>query len=128
MLYTRTKLLLIDDSELIGKRINTILSELSFIEVLGQATGGKQAFEMILELLPDVILLDINIPGSSGFDILTWLSNNNSKAKVVMLSNHSTEHYRNMAHSLGAGHFLDKATEFEKLPQLLFDITEQQPI
>ena len=97
MLAPKQKLLLVDDSELIGKRLNAILAELSYIEVLGQALKGEQAFEMINEWIPDIVLLDINIPGSSGFDILTWLNDHYKAIKVVMLSNQSTVQYRNLA-------------------------------
>lgn len=125
MLAPKQKLLLVDDSELIGKRLNAILSELSYIEVLGQALKEEQAYEMIKEWIPDIVLLDINIPGSSGFDILTWLNDHYKAIKVVMLSNHSTIQYRSLAFSLGAAHFLDKATEFEKLPQLLLELSKE---
>ena len=121
----KQKLLLVDDSVIVGKRINTILSELAFIEVLGQAIKGEEAMQMISDRIPDIILLDINIPGSSGFDILSWLSETYENIKVVMLSNHSTIEYRNLAFSLGADHFLDKATEFDKLPQLLLELSKQ---
>ena len=118
----KQKVLLVDDSDIICKRISAIVCELSFVEVVGQATDGEQAHDKITHLKPDVVLFDINIPGSSGFDILVWMRQSSQDITVIMISNHSQKEYRDKAFSLGANYFLDKSSEFEKLPQLLTTI------
>ena len=125
ILSGKQKILLVDDSALICKRLNTILSELPFVEVLGEAMNGDEAIEKITLLMPDIVLLDINIPGTSGFNILIWLRASYKQMKVIMLSNHAQQEYRDMAFSLGADYFLDKASEFDQLPALIADINNQ---
>lgn len=115
--------MLIEDSSIIGKRLTTLLSELPFIEVLGQATRSMEAVDMIIERMPDIVLLDINIPGNNAFNILTWLHDSYKHIKVVMLSNHAEPEYRKLALSSGADYFLDKLEEFEKLPGILAEIS-----
>ena len=117
--------LLVDDSLVICKSLTTLLSDVPHVEVIGQATSGSEAVEIITKLIPDVILLDINIPGSNGFTILTWVRESYGNIKVIMLSNYSQKEYRDMSFGLGAHYFLDKASEFEKLPQILFEINAE---
>ncbi len=70
---TPQKIILIDDSEIICKRLNSLLAELPFVEVLGQALNDTEAKQLITLLKPDTVLLDINIPFTNGFEILVWL-------------------------------------------------------
>ena len=95
------------------------------MEVLGEAYHGDEAIEKITSLVPDIVLLDINIPGMSGFNILIWLRGSYKHIKVIMLSNHAQQEYRDMAFSLGADYFLDKASEFEMLPAVLEEINQR---
>ena len=118
--------LLVDDSLVICKSLTTLLSDLPHVDVIGQAISESEAVDAITKLIPDVILLDINIPGSSGFTILTWVRESYGNIKVIMLSNYSQKEYRDMSFNLGAHYFLDKASEFEKLPQILAEINEQK--
>ncbi len=78
---------------------------------------------MIFEYTPVIVLLDINIPGTSGFEILIWLRDSYHQMKVIMLSNNAEIEYRNLALNLGADYFLDKANEFDKLPKVLSEIS-----
>ena len=93
-----------------------------------EAYNGNEAIEKIISIMPDIILLDINIPGTSGFDILKWIHDSYKHIKVVMLSNHSQQEYRDLAFNLGADYFLDKASEFEKIPAVLSEIYKLAPI
>lgn len=128
MYPVKQRLLLVDDSAIIGKRLNTILNELPYIEVLGQATYGMEAVQMINDWVPDIVLLDINIAGTSGFHLLKWVHDSYKQIKVVMLSLHADAEYRNMALSLGADYFLDKANEFDQLSRVLLEIKSLQSL
>jgi DNA-binding NarL/FixJ family response regulator len=115
------RILIVEDSILIRDRMNIILSELSCISKIQNSGDGNEALTMINELHPDVILLDINLPGKSGLSVLKE-AKLQSKATIVMLTNYSDEYYRSLCSRLGADHFLDKSTEFEKIPSLLSNI------
>jgi DNA-binding NarL/FixJ family response regulator len=121
---TGLKILIVEDSIIIRDRMNIILSELNCIAHIVNSGDGNEALNLIQEKNPDVILLDINLPGKSGISILKEIKQQ-SKAKVVMLTNYSDEYYRSLCAKLGADHFLDKSTEFEKIPSLLATIYKE---
>lgn len=65
--------LVVDDEELARVRIRALLDELSGVSVVGEAVNGMDAVEKIGELEPDLVLLDIQMPGMSGFDVIEAL-------------------------------------------------------
>ena len=115
------KVLIVEDSTIIRERVNILLSELACISKIENSADGIEALNMVSEKSPDVILLDINLPGKSGLSVLKEIKSL-SKATVVMLTNYSDEYYRTLCSRLGADHFLDKSTEFEKIPNLISTI------
>jgi DNA-binding LytR/AlgR family response regulator len=67
------RVLVVDDEKLARVRIRTLLEELSDVRVVGEAVNGMDAVEKIGELEPDLVLLDIQMPGMSGFDVIEAL-------------------------------------------------------
>jgi two-component system chemotaxis response regulator CheY len=115
------RILIVEDSALILERMDNMLSELDCISEVLKSENGIDALTSVYEKKPDVILLDINLPGKSGISILKEIKSQ-SLVKVVMLTNYSDQYYRTLCAELGADHFLDKSTEFEKIPALLKSI------
>ena len=113
------KLLIIDDSQLMQDRISSALSELEEIKIVGQATNSFEAYSMHKKYKPDVVILDIRLPGESGIQILEKLKKEDKKLKIIVLTNYPYPQYRKKCLELGADYFLDKSNEFNKLPQLL---------
>jgi DNA-binding NarL/FixJ family response regulator len=118
MLKDGLKILIVEDSILIRDKVIMILSELNCISIIVNSGNGIEAMNLVQEQNPDVILLDINLPGKSGLSILKEIKQQ-SNATVVMLTNYSDEYYRSLCSRLGADHFLDKSIEFEKIPPRL---------
>lgn len=85
------KVLIIDDSGLVRVALSRILQEDKLIAVVGKARDGKQGLEMAEELEPDIITLDVNMPGMDGLEVLDKLKARGSKAKVIMVSSLTTE-------------------------------------
>ena len=124
MVLSKQRILLVDDSTIICKRLKQLVEESQVGEIAGTCSNGLDAVNMINELMPDTVLLDINLPGTNGFEVLVWLRDSyKHRIKVVIISNHSQAEYRNMALSLGADYFLDKSTEFNKLSDVLTEIS-----
>ena len=119
-------MLIVDDSIMIGEKIREYISELENINIIGHALSGLEAIQFISEQVPDIILLDINMPGLNGFDVLTWIRNRFIQTTVIMLTNHSSPNYRQKSSGLGADYFFDKTTEFEKLPDLINRLFENK--
>ena len=111
ILSLKQKILLVDDSEIIRKRLMTILSDLPFVEVAGEATNGNEAIEKVVLLMPDIILLDIMMPKINGFDVLKQLKEDQdtSNIPVIILSALSDEDNKRTGIGLGAAAFIVKS-------------------
>ena len=116
--------MIIDQSEEVGLRIQEQISELDQVVVTGRAKSSIEAITFIEKNKPDIILLDIDMPEINGFDILLWIRNRFSCTKVIMLTNSSGDQYRDKSMELGANYFIDKSTEFEKIPKIINEIYE----
>ena len=68
-------------------------------------------------------IIDINLTGRSGLDLLKWIRENSLRpGRIIVMSNTPTPVYRQMAYGLGCDHFLDKFSEFEKIPEYVMAI------
>jgi len=113
------KVFIADDSEVVCERLTTMLSELPGIEIIGQAKDVGESIESIRRLHPDVVILDIRMPGGSGIDVLEDIKKINGAPMVIILTNYPYPQYRKKCMALGAEYFFDKATEFEKVTEVL---------
>ncbi|HYL26106.1 MAG TPA: response regulator transcription factor [Burkholderiales bacterium] len=107
---------LVEDSPMVRERLEALLAEVPGIEIVGRAAGAATAIREILELRPDLVVLDVQLAeGSSGFDVLRALHAQAPELDVVMLTNYSAEPYRQIAERFGARAFFDKSKEFERV-------------
>lgn len=104
-----------DDSDTLRERLTTMLSEVEGAEVVGQARNAAEAVEGIRSLNPDVVILDIQMPGGSGIDVLKTIKRHARPPVVMMLTNHASGLYRKKCMEWGADFFLDKSREIERL-------------
>ena len=81
----KTKALIVDDSSLMRKAVRKIFEDSNEIEVSGEAENGRQALELIPALSPDVIVLDVNMPGMNGIEVLRKIREKTNNP-VIMLS------------------------------------------
>jgi DNA-binding NarL/FixJ family response regulator len=103
----------------------SILSEDFIATKFHTATNYDDATALINELNPQIAMLDINLPGKSGIDILNYIKQSNSDCRVIMITNHAFESYRKKCMELGAEHFLDKSSDFEKISTILSEMLAQ---
>ena len=108
-----------DDSLVVREHLVTMLDELPSIAIVGQAENVAEAINGILELQPDVVILDIRMPGGSGIDVLQQIKLDELKPIVIILTNYPHPAYRQKCLQAGADFFLDKSTEFDQIPELL---------
>ncbi|MFN8458819.1 MAG: response regulator transcription factor [Anaerolineae bacterium] len=112
------KVLIADDSMIVRERLVTILNELAGIEMVGQAENVTEAINAIEKLRPDVVILDIRMPGGSGIDVLHHIRQAGGGPMVIILTNYPFPEYRQRCLNAGADFFLDKSTEFDQIPAL----------
>ena len=89
-------------------------SQMQGLNIVGQAGDTHRAIEGILRCKPDIVVLDISLPGGNGFEVLGRIKKEVPSTVVMMLTNHDLPQYRERALENGADHFFDKVTEFEK--------------
>jgi DNA-binding NarL/FixJ family response regulator len=113
---------IVDDSKAVRDRLVSMLSELEGIEVVGQAGNAAEAISGIRRLRPRVVVLDIQMPGGSGIEVLRAIKREAPPTVVVMLTNHTLAQYREKCMELGADYFLDKTRDLDKLTEIFQDL------
>lgn len=106
---------IVEDSPAIRKRLAALLGEVPGAEVSGAAAGATQATKEILEMRPEMVILDLSLAEGGGFDVLRELRAKAPEIDVYMLSNSSAYPYRQLAERLGARGFFDKTKEFGRV-------------
>ena len=118
------KVFIAEDSILIRERLKDLLSELQGIEIIGEARDAPEAIKEIGQLNPDVVILDIRMPGGNGIDVLEHINKNGPSPVVIMLTNYPYPRYKKRCMDLGADFFFDKSTEFEKVTEVLHQLIQ----
>jgi DNA-binding NarL/FixJ family response regulator len=109
------RILLVDDDDLMRAGIRSILSSDETIDVVGEAADGGEALERIRECRPDVVLMDIRMPGVDGISATRDVLADSSEVRVVVLTTFDDDDYIFDALSAGASGFLLKRTKPEEL-------------
>lgn len=110
------RILLVDDHELLRQGIRAILSAQPDLEIVGEASSGEEAVELVLELHPDVVCMDVEMPGIGGIEATRQLvADRGVTAKVLMLTTFEREDYLLAALGAGASGFLLKNARPEHL-------------
>lgn len=120
----KLSIVIADDSHIVQERLITLLSELTSVEIVGQAENVPSAIKIIRRLQPNVVILDIRMPGGSGIDVLEVIKQDEITPIVIILTNYPYAGYRRKCLQAGADFFLDKSSEFDQIPALLAQFSE----
>jgi DNA-binding NarL/FixJ family response regulator len=113
------RVFIVEDSPIVRDRLIDMLSELEAVEVVGQSENAAEATQMIRELRPDAVVLDIRLASGNGIDVLRTIKKERPHVLVIMLTLYPDPQYRESCMKAGASFFLDKFTGFEKIPEAL---------
>jgi len=118
-----------DDSTVLQECLVALLSDLKDIQVVGQARDVPGAIEFLRQLEPEVVILDIRMPGGSGIEVLRSIRAASPKPPpfVIILTNYPYPQYRKECEEAGADFFLDKSTEFERIAEILEELSHTPP-
>ena len=108
------KVLLVDDHDLLRRGIRTML-ETEGIDVVGEASDGTKVLEMVEELLPDVVLIDVIMPNKDGIEATREIKDNHPNIGVVVLSGHDDQQFVFDALKAGASGYLLKTAELDEV-------------
>jgi two-component system, NarL family, response regulator NreC len=119
----KTRILLADDHTLFRQGIRTLISAESDMEVVGEASNGGDAVDRANETRPDVILMDIGMPGLSSFEATRQIKKNRPETKVLFLTMYDDEDYLVEGMEVGASGYVLKDSP---APQLVAAIRDAQ--
>ena len=112
----KIRVLIADDHTIFREGLRALLEKSQDIEVIGEATDGKQAIEKSRQLLPDVVLMDIAMPGLGGLEATTEIKSTNPEIKIVAVTQYDNKEYVFRLLKAGAsGYVLKKAAGSELL-------------
>jgi DNA-binding NarL/FixJ family response regulator len=121
---TIRRILLVDDHAIVRAGIRALLETLPRLEVVGETGDGVEAVRLARELAPDVILLDITLPGLNGLDVAARVSRLEIGSRVLVLSMHAAPEYAARAFAAGAAGYLIKDSAFDELAAALEAVGE----
>jgi DNA-binding NarL/FixJ family response regulator len=118
------RVLIVDDHQVVREGVISMLSAARQIEVVGQAANAAEAIGKAKQLKPDVVLLDIRLPGKSGWDVCQGLSAVLPDVKVIMLTSYEDEDYLFKALRAGARGYLVKTAGYDEIVSAIVAVAE----
>lgn len=113
---SKTRILLADDHAILRAGLRLLLNGQPDLEVVGEADNGVKVLSLVEDTRPDLVLLDLTMPGLGGLDVLRALKQVSPESRVLILTMHDDASYLRQALSLGAvGYVLKKAVDSELL-------------
>ncbi len=114
-----TRILIADDHVLFRDGLRSLLQDERRLEVVGEAADGDEAVERARELKPDVILMDLSMPGSSGLDAIRRLAALGLDARILVLTMHAEDEYLLPTIEAGASGYLTKTSADKDLVEAI---------
>ena len=87
------KILLVDDHKLLRDGLRNIIEQRSNMHIIGEASDGREAIKVASKLLPDVIVIDLAMPGMNGIEAAQQIHKNHPNIKIIGLSMHSGKQF-----------------------------------
>jgi DNA-binding NarL/FixJ family response regulator len=114
--------LIADDHALVRAGIRALVEKITGVTVVAEAGKGSEAIDLINELVPDLVLLDITMPDGSGFDVLQHVQKKLPTIRVIVLTVHEAGEYAIRALREGAAGFLPKSAASTELEQAIHTV------
>jgi DNA-binding NarL/FixJ family response regulator len=116
------RVLIADDSKIVRERLVSLLSSLEEVTIVGQAENTIETKILIKELNPDVVTLDLRMPGGTGIDLLSNIKDFNPMIKVIILTSYNFPQYKEKCLNLGADYFLNKSEVYDRIMEIFEEI------
>ncbi|MEP7200391.1 MAG: response regulator transcription factor, partial [Chloroflexota bacterium] len=113
------RILIVDDHSVVRRGLRHLLATYADMQVVGEASDGPSAMQAATTLSPDVILLDIRLPGASGLDIAPQLRQAAPEARIIILTTYEDDEYLVKALGGGAHGYLLKSTSDEHVAEAI---------
>ena len=120
------RVLLADDHDLVRAGLRSLLQSINGIEVIGEAADGREAIRLLEELRPDVVLMDVMMPGLNGLEATERIVKEYPSVRVIILSMNAAEEFVLQAIRAGASGYLPKNAKTAELEQALRSVAAGQ--
>lgn len=127
MSQTPIRVLIADDHAIVRRGIRALLAEIEAIQVIGEASNGQDAIDLSVELEPDVILMDLMMPGVDGIEATRRITANQEQAHILVLTSFATDDMVFPAIKAGALGYLLKDSEPADLIQAIQQVHRGEP-
>lgn len=121
------KLLLVDDHDLVRTAIARMLADISDLEVVGQANSGEQAYTLVGELNPDVVVMDVRMPGIGGLEATRKIKQRFSAVQILALSACEDEPFPTRLLQAGATGYLTKGACIDEMVRAIRQVANGKP-
>ncbi|GAB4523006.1 MAG: response regulator transcription factor [Haliangiales bacterium] len=111
-----------DDHALVRQGMRRMLSESDLVAVIGEASNGAEAVELVREQEPDVLLLDITMPVKDGIEATSDILELGKKTRILILSMHADDQYALRTLRAGANGFISKGARLEELLRAITEV------
>lgn len=113
------KVLLVDDHDLVRLGIKKLLSDVPNIQIVGEANSGEKAIEIIEKVKPDVILMDVKMPGMGGLAATKHIVNEHPEIKILVVTVYGDEPYPTRVLQAGASGYMTKGVSVDEMIQAI---------
>jgi DNA-binding NarL/FixJ family response regulator len=120
------RILIADDHTLVRAGLTSLIARLPEMEVVAEAADGRQALRLVRDLQPDIVLMDIAMPGLNGLESAERIHGIHPKVKIIILSMHASEEYVAQALKAGASGYLLKDAATAELEMALKSVSMGQ--
>jgi len=120
----KTTIVLVDDHAVVRAGVRRLLEQEPLFEVIGEAESGEKAYQIFGELKPDVMVMDLSMPGMGGLESIRRILMRYEKAKILVLSMHEDLSFANQALKLGVKGYLTKNTLADDLVKSIETVTQ----
>ncbi|HPF71216.1 MAG TPA: response regulator transcription factor [Candidatus Krumholzibacteria bacterium] len=117
-----TRIVLADDHRMFRDGLRALLGAHDGLEVVGEAQDGLEAIDLVGRLLPDVLILDLAMPGLHGIEVARRLAQDHPRTRIVVLSMHSDRRYVVEALRAGAAAYVLKESGFSELSGVIAEV------
>jgi DNA-binding NarL/FixJ family response regulator len=118
-LQRHLNVLIIDDSLLLRKRMCCRVDRITGVHVVAEAGNVQDGIDAFRRFQPDVVVLDLQMPGGSGWDVLETIKKERPATRVAIFTNYPLPQFRKKSVECGAEWFFDKTTESRQLEDVL---------
>jgi DNA-binding NarL/FixJ family response regulator len=116
------RILLVDDHAIVRHGYRALIEKQDVMEVVGEAADGEEAYRRFLECAPDVVILDLSLPGQSGLEVISRIRKRKSDARILVFTMHQIPAFAAQAFQAGAMGYVTKSSPPEVLLRAVTDV------